>query len=123
MATMLNAESNFTRPNQIQACTNSVLSSKQSRQYTKDCTNKNNVVNRKKNLYKLLKQVPHTHTFLTKTIHEKKREIIIMQRKHLAQQRSAEHVYFKRVCVCVPVCIRKNKMKMYNESCEACMPH
>lgn len=73
MATMLNAESNFTRPNQIQACTNSVLSSKQSRQYTKDCTNKNNVVNRKKNLYKLLKQVPHTHTFLTKTIHEKKR--------------------------------------------------
>lgn len=80
----------------------------------------------KKNLYKLLKQVPHTHTFLTKTIHEKKKiEIIIMQRKHLAQQRSAEHVYFKResVCVCAAVCIRKNKMKMYNESCEACMPH
>lgn len=48
MATMLNAESNFTRPNQIHACTNSVLSSKQSRRYTKDCTNKNNVVNRKK---------------------------------------------------------------------------
>lgn len=48
-----------------------------------------------------------------------------MQRKHLAQQRSAEHVYFKResVCVCAAVCIRKNKMKMYNESCEACMPH
>lgn len=48
MATMLNAESNFTRPNQIHACTNSVLSSKQSRRYTKDCTNKNSVVNRKK---------------------------------------------------------------------------